>query len=67
MTSGARPIDRPTHQSDADLLRAIREDMQTIYKDILQRPLPRNISAVLSRFDEEESEEKHRERRLGTH
>jgi hypothetical protein len=67
MTNGARPIDRSTHRSDADLLRAIREDMQTIYKDILQRPLPRNISAVLSRLDEEESEEKHRERRLGTH
>jgi hypothetical protein len=67
MTSGARPIDRSTNRSDADLLRAIREDMQTIYKDILQRPLPRNISAVLSRLDEEESEEKHRERRLGTH
>jgi hypothetical protein len=67
MTSGAPPIDRAIHRSDADLLRAIREDMQTIYKDILQRPLPRNISAVLSRLDEEESEEKHRKRRLGTH
>jgi hypothetical protein len=38
-------------QSEAELLRAIKHDVRAVYDEILRKPLPRDIQAVLFRLD----------------
>jgi hypothetical protein len=40
-------------QTDAELLRSIRDGVRSTYKEVLRQPLPRDIEAILSRLDEE--------------
>ena len=53
MRSGAGQDHHAAPQTDAELLRSIRDGVRSTYKEILQQPLPRNIEAILSRLDEE--------------
>ena len=67
MMRGARLGNRAPSESDTELLRAIRDDLRTVYEVILQRPPPHSIRAVLSRLDHEwqVGEVKGRSYRLG--
>ena len=67
MMHGGRLAGRAPIQSDTELLRAIRDDLRTVYEVILQRPPPHNVRAVLSRLDHEwqVGEVKGRSYRLG--
>jgi hypothetical protein len=38
-------------QSDAELLHAIRRDVRAVYVEVLKKPLPRDIQALLYRLD----------------
>jgi hypothetical protein len=53
MRSGAGHEHHAAPQTDAALLRSIRDGVRSTYKEILQQPLPRDIEAILSRLDEE--------------
>jgi hypothetical protein len=53
MARDGRLVDRAPLQSDAELLRAIRDDLHIVYDVILQRPPPNNVRALLSRLDRE--------------
>jgi hypothetical protein len=49
--------------SDADLLRAIGNDLRSIYAEIIKQPLPRNIEAALSRIEREQTRIEYQSRR----
>jgi hypothetical protein len=53
MRSGAGHEHHAAPQTDAELLRSIRDGVRSTYEEILQRPLPREIEAILSRLDVE--------------
>jgi hypothetical protein len=53
MARDGRLVDQGPLQSDAELLRAIRDDLHIVYDVILQRPPPNNVRALLSRLDGE--------------
>jgi len=60
MRKGARHEQSPAQRTEAELLRAIRDGVRSTYADILRRPLPPEIQAVLLRLDEESDLENRR-------
>jgi hypothetical protein len=40
--------------SDAELLRAIGQDLRALYAEIIRSPLPRNIETALARIEREQ-------------
>jgi hypothetical protein len=40
-------------RSDAELLRSIRQDLTSIYSDVLQQPLPSHIADLIARLARE--------------
>lgn len=63
MESGTTHGKRHSSVSDADLLRAIGDDLRSIYAEIIRQPLPRNIEAALSRIEREQSRMDYQNRR----
>ena len=57
MQSGADQDYHAAPQTDAELLRSIRDGVRSTYEEILRQPLPRDIEAILSRLDEEADDE----------
>jgi hypothetical protein len=54
--SGSRQVCQDKSHSDTELLRSIRKDLCIIYKDVLKKPLPGDIKALVSRLDASEYE-----------
>jgi hypothetical protein len=49
---GSSDTHKPSHLSDAELLRTIGADLRSLYSDFLKQPLPSLIEAALMRVDE---------------
>jgi hypothetical protein len=54
MKSGVLPVAPPADGSDSELLYAVRNELRSVYDDVLKQPIPRRISAVLLRLAEAE-------------
>jgi hypothetical protein len=44
-----------SRSSDSDLLRRIGHDLRSLYAEVIQQPLPRNIEVALSRIEREQN------------
>jgi hypothetical protein len=54
MKSGVLPVAPPADRSDSELLYAVRNELRSVYDDVLKQPIPRRIAAVLLRLAEAE-------------
>ena len=55
MQSGSGTGKRRSRASDSELLRRIGADLRSLYTEVIQQPLPRNIEVALSRIEREHS------------
>ena len=55
--SNTREVVETTCRSDAELLRAIRQDLHFVYKELLKKPLPWDIETLVSRLEAHEHQE----------
>jgi hypothetical protein len=54
MGSGSEASQRFSRISDEELLRTIRDDLRSLYAEIIRQPLPPAIEAALARIDREQ-------------
>jgi hypothetical protein len=54
MGSGTQAGQRLSRVSDDELLRTIRDDLRSLYAEIIRQPLPPAIEAALARIDREQ-------------
>jgi hypothetical protein len=60
MRSDAQQASRSEFQSDAELLRAIRRDLRVVYDEVLKKPVPVEIKALLYRLEAGERDNRER-------
>jgi hypothetical protein len=54
MGSGSEAGQQFSRISDEELLRTIRDDLRSLYAEIIRQPLPAAIEAALARIDREQ-------------
>jgi hypothetical protein len=54
MGSGSEAGQRFSRVSDEELLQTIRDDLRSLYAEIIRQPLPPAIEAALARIDREQ-------------
>ncbi len=64
MQSGANTGNQRSVASDSELLRRIGHDLRSLYAEVIQQPLPRNIEMALSRIEREQSRAEYPNHRL---
>ena len=55
MGSGSEAGQRFSRVSDEELLQTIRDDLRSLYAEIIRQPLPPAIEAALARIDREQA------------
>jgi hypothetical protein len=55
MRSSAEVGQRLTRVSDEELLRSIRDDLRSLYAEVIRQPLPLTVETALARIDREQS------------